>query len=240
MENASKALIIAGSVLLALIVIGAFILMFSNLNDYQEKNDTAIEQKQIVEFNNQFSTYDRKGLRGTDMLSLINRIIDYNARKTTEDIGFQKMEITIKGIDKNILQALRYDPSGLNLLINKSSYTQDNVSEIVKLPQEEIEKIYQKKYISQLVSNVSAFMDIYNSNLSTNQKIQEINDKRWLPKSVTAYRRGSIDSVKNDILIYYEYSQFKRTYFDSTGETKYDKNTGRITEMNFKCVGIGE
>ena len=37
MENASKALIMAGSVLLALIVIGAFILMLTNLNDYQKK-----------------------------------------------------------------------------------------------------------------------------------------------------------------------------------------------------------
>ncbi len=237
MENASKALIIAGSVLLALIVIGAFILMFSNLNDYQEKNDTAIEQKQIVEFNNQFSTYDRNGLRGTDMLSLMNRIIDYNSRKTTEDIGFQKMKITIKGIDKNILQALRYETSGSNLLIKKNTYTQDDLSEIVAKPQE-LERKYQKKYITQLVSNISNFMDIYNSSLSINQKIQEINEKKWLPKSVTTY--GNLDSIKNDILIYYEYSQFKRTYFDSTGETKYDKNTGRITELNFKCVGIGE
>lgn len=237
MENASKALIMAGSVLLALIIIGAFILMLTNLNDYQEKNDTTLQQQQIVEFNNQFSTYDRTGLRGTDMLSLMNRIIDYNSRKTTEDIGFQKMKITIKGLDKDILLALRYDISGTNLLIKKNTYTQDNLSEIVTKPQE-LEHKYQKKYIAQLVSNISNFMDIYNSSLSINQKIQEINEKKWLPKSVTTY--GSLDSVKNDILIYYEYSQFKRTYFDSTGETKYDKNTGRITELNFNCVGIGE
>lgn len=237
MENASKALIIAGSVLLALIVIGAFMLMLSNLTDYQDKNDTRVQQQQIVEFNNQFSTYDRIGLRGTDMLSLMNRIIDYNSRKTTEDIGFQKMKITIKGLDSNILQSLRYETSGNNLLIKKNTYTQDNLSEIVTKPQE-LERKYQKKYITQLVSNISKFMDIYNSSLSINQKIQEINEKKWLPKSVTTY--GSLDSVKNDILIYYEYSQFKRTYFDSTGETKYDKNTGRITELNFNCVGIGE
>lgn len=237
MENASKALIMAGSVLIALIVIGAFILMLNNLNDYQEKNDTIVQQQQIVEFNNQFSTYDRTGLRGTDMLSLMNRIIDYNSRKTTEDIGFQKMKITIRGIDREILQALRYDPSGPNLLIKKDTYTQENLSEIVTKPQA-LENKYQKKYISQLVSNISTFMDIYNSGASMNDKIQEINEKKWLPKTVTSY--GSLDSVKNDILIYYEYSQFKRTYFDSTGETKYDKNTGRIIEMNFKCTGIGE
>ena len=236
MENASKALIMAGSVLIALIVIGAFILMLTNLTDYQEKADTAIEQQQIVEFNNQFSTYDRTALRGTDMLSLMNKIIDYNNRKST-DIGFQKMNITIKGIDKGILQALRYDPSGANLLIKKNIYTQENLAEIVSKPQE-LENKYQKKYIAQLVSNISTFMDICNSSSSINQKIQEINEGRWLPKSITSY--GSLDSVKNDILIYYEYSQFKRTYFNSTGETKYDKNTGRIIGMNFNCVGIGE
>ncbi len=237
MENASKALIMAGSVLIALIVIGAFILMFNNLTDYQQKTEVTVEQQQIVEFNNQFSTYDRTGLRGTDMLSLMNRIIDYNNRKSTDDIGFHKMNITIKGIDKGILQALRYDPSGANLLIKKNTYTQENLTEVVSKPQE-LENKYQKKYIAQLVSNISTFMDIYNSSSSLNQKIQEINEKRWLPKSITSY--GSLDSVKNDILIYYEYSQFKRTYFDSTGETKYDKNTGRIIEMNFKCTGIGE
>lgn len=237
MENASKALIMAGSVLLALIIIGAFMLMLTNLTDYQEKTDTAIEQQQIVEFNNQFSTYDRTNLRGNDMLSLMNRIIDYNTRKTVEGIGFQKMKITIKGIDKKILEAIRYDTTGPNLLIKKNTYTQDNLSEIVAKPQE-LESKYQKKYIIQLVNNISKYMDIYNSGVSITEKIKKIDEQKWLPKTVTSY--GSIDSVKNDILIYYEYLQFKRTYFDSTGETKYDKNTGRIIEMNFNCVGIGE
>lgn len=237
MENASKALIMAGSVLLALIVIGAFMLMLTNLTDYQEKTGTVIEQQQIVEFNNQFSTYDRTNLRGNDMLSLMNRIIDYNTRKTVEGVGFQKMKIIIKGIDKKILEAIRYDTTGPNLLIKKNTYTQDNLSEIVAKPQE-LESKYQKKYIIQLVNNISKYMDIYNSGVSINQKIKKIDEQKWLPKTVTSY--GSIDSVKNDILIYYEYLQFKRTYFDSTGETKYDKNTGRIIEMNFNCVGIGE
>ena len=135
MENASKALIMAGSVLLALIVIGAFMLMLTNLTDYQEKTGTVIEQQQIVEFNNQFSTYDRTNLRGNDMLSLMNRIIDYNTRKTVECVGFQKMKIIIKGIDKKILEAIRYDTTGPNLLIKKNTYTQDNLSEIVAKPQ---------------------------------------------------------------------------------------------------------
>ena len=39
MENASKALIIAGSVLIALLVIGALMLMFNNLTTYQNAGE---------------------------------------------------------------------------------------------------------------------------------------------------------------------------------------------------------
>ena len=38
MENASKALIMAASVLIALVIIGAFMLMMSNLTDYQDQS----------------------------------------------------------------------------------------------------------------------------------------------------------------------------------------------------------
>ena len=36
MENASKALIMAGSVLIALMIIGALLLMFNSISNYQQ------------------------------------------------------------------------------------------------------------------------------------------------------------------------------------------------------------
>ena len=42
-----------------------------------------------------------------------------------------------------------------------------------------------------------------------------------------------IDELKEIVLKYYQFMQFKRAYFDCT-EVKYDKNTGRICEMNFE------
>ena len=38
MENASKALIMAGGILIALLVLGALLLMINNLSDYQKSN----------------------------------------------------------------------------------------------------------------------------------------------------------------------------------------------------------
>ena len=82
MENASKALIMAGSVLIALMIIGALLLMFNNLSSYQNTNNDNEMQAQIIEFNNQYETYNRDDVRGSDLYSLLNKVIDYNRRKS--------------------------------------------------------------------------------------------------------------------------------------------------------------
>ena len=56
MENASKALIMAGSVLIALMIIGALILTFSNITAYQETNTRSTRSSQMAEFNSQYET----------------------------------------------------------------------------------------------------------------------------------------------------------------------------------------
>ena len=57
MENATKALLIAAGVLIALVIVGAFMLMMSNLTDYQEKSYQSKADAQTTEFNNQYDTY---------------------------------------------------------------------------------------------------------------------------------------------------------------------------------------
>ena len=54
MENASKALIMAGSVLIALMIIGALLLMFNSLTSYQDTNTQGEREAQVIEFNNQY------------------------------------------------------------------------------------------------------------------------------------------------------------------------------------------
>ena len=48
MENASKALLMAAGVLIALIIIGALLLMFNNLSNYQETNTQNTRESQIA------------------------------------------------------------------------------------------------------------------------------------------------------------------------------------------------
>lgn len=172
MENASKALIMAGSILIALMIIGALVLMVNNLSSYQKVGEQNVREAQVVEFNNQFETYLRKNVRGSDMISLMNRIVDYNSRKTdTSEEKFQKMSIEITGIN---VDPLKYNQSDISLV--KSSYTQDNIGNLLTTVQN-IEKKYQVKYISALSANINEVMNSEN-------KVKEI-----LPKDLSNYRR---------------------------------------------------
>lgn len=75
MENTSKALIIAGSVLLAILLISFGIMVFNQAQDTSELND--MDQVEITSFNSKFIKYEGEQ-KGTDVKSLINEIIAVN------------------------------------------------------------------------------------------------------------------------------------------------------------------
>lgn len=79
MENASKALLMAGGILIALLVIGALVLMFGNLQDYQMKKNASIDQSEVADFNNQFEPYNKNNLTLMELKSVYNKITSNNA-----------------------------------------------------------------------------------------------------------------------------------------------------------------
>lgn len=217
MENASKALIIAGSVLIALLIIGALLLMFNSLSSYQEVQTQEVREAQVVEFNNQYETYLRNNVRGSDMISLMNRIIDYNARKANNsEENFQKMKISITSIKVN---DLKHDQDDTGII--KDNYTEGNIGDLLQEVQG-LESKYQSKYITALSANISKVKE-------SEDKVKEI-----FPESLWGNKDWR--EIKKDTASYYQYTQFKRVYFDCDIEaTKYDSHTGRIIEMKFKC-----
>lgn len=241
MENASKALIMAAGVLIAIVIIGAFMLMMSQLTDYQESSYKATADAQTTEFNNQYITYARTDVRGNDIVSLMNKIVDYNTRNTTE--GYTKMHITIKMNGHN--SELSYDTK--NRLVTRTEYDEETIQEIVGQPSQnstntirKIENQYGQKYVNQLASEISNIETIINDRTldTTTKKNQAFDEEEWLPKTASSY--GGVTQIYEDALIYYEYVQFKRAYFDCiTGSTRYDTDSGRIIGMEFECTGIG-
>lgn len=86
MENAAKALTIAGGIFIALMILGALILMFNNLSSYQNQNDATTKQTQITDFNNEFTPYDKPDLTLMELKSIYNKIVSHNTRNPEERI----------------------------------------------------------------------------------------------------------------------------------------------------------
>ena len=86
MENASRALVMAGGVLIALLVLGALMLMFNNLSVYQNQQDQNVKNDQIAEFNNQFIPYEKDNLTLMELKSVYNKIQSNNQRNPDRQI----------------------------------------------------------------------------------------------------------------------------------------------------------
>lgn len=80
MENASNALLMAGGILIALLIIGALVIMGANLQSYQNNNDDLTKLSQIAEFNNQFEPYNKDNLTLMELKSIYNKIESNNVQ----------------------------------------------------------------------------------------------------------------------------------------------------------------
>lgn len=73
MENASKALIIAGGVLIAILLLTLFTYLFSKMATGTSKIYDMMEQSEIAEFNQKFLNYKgRNDLTVQDVVTIIN------------------------------------------------------------------------------------------------------------------------------------------------------------------------
>ena len=108
MENAAKALLIAGGVLLALLVISSLVMLFTNLQDYQNKTDASVLETQIANYNNQFSLYNRDGLTLMELKSIYNKIESNNKEHPEFEIESNILDSSAKIINQPSLSICDY------------------------------------------------------------------------------------------------------------------------------------
>ena len=90
MENASKALIMAGGVLLGILLISLLLSVYTQMNKTQEESAKIQATKELAEFNAYYESYNKEVVYGAEILTLINK-----AKETNED----GITINIKVID---------------------------------------------------------------------------------------------------------------------------------------------
>lgn len=99
MENATKALLIAGGVLIALIIITMFILMFNRLSSMEKEQTEQTEMEQLAAFNAEYEAFNKKVMYGVDVITLINKV-EANNKKYLNNADYQ-IKILLNGIEIN-------------------------------------------------------------------------------------------------------------------------------------------
>lgn len=208
MENASKALIMAGGVLISLIIIGVLVVFFNNLSEWKNIEQSSEKTEQIVEFNKQYDAYARD-VYGSELLSIVNKINDYNKRESNNK-GYAKIELEVQisyDMDKNFFKKNTYNASSLK-------------AEVEKL-ENEVEKI----------GNIS-IKSASNSRIS--RKVSQLAKMRTIDIENLGFVKTDYNELVNQYNIYKTLlTEIKAKVFNYI-EFEYDKNTGRLTKMKYK------
>lgn len=139
MENASKALLMAGGVMLTMLVVSLLMYGWNLFSEYQAELDRIKEVENVAKFNQQFTNYERNDVQGYELLSLVNKVIDYNQRHSEDgtstgsaagnDGSYESVDIKIKmGSDLSNLRGTIYVPTKPALSTTKRSISDSNFS----------------------------------------------------------------------------------------------------------------
>ena len=206
MENATKALEMAAGVLMALLVLGLIVFAYNNVASLKNTQQDATKIEQSTDFNKDYEAYNKEGIYGSELLSLANKMEDYNSKYKTED-GYEKIDMSIDKITPYVNgEVFKYK--------SYSSYSdlKDNYNILLKkINNADITK--KGKKISYWANSSSELKSNFNE--TTNPTIEDMNDL------IKTYR--SLVDEQTDIA--------RKTFECKTVE--YDKNNGRITKMSF-------
>lgn len=92
MENASKALLMAGEILIGIIIISIFAWIFGKTQEFAEGYNENMNKQKIVAFNNQYTQYitnntdtDATYIYAEDVVTIANQARDWNETTPNED-----------------------------------------------------------------------------------------------------------------------------------------------------------
>lgn len=92
MENASKALIIAGAILLAILIISLGIMIYQQASGVV--NNNSMSEVDITSFNSKFTQYEGANIRGAQVNSLLDQIRTNNVTYQDDSSRQVSVEVT--------------------------------------------------------------------------------------------------------------------------------------------------
>ena len=244
MENVTKALLIAGGVLLAIMILSILVIFRGRLTGYFERQHESKIIEQDTKFNAKFENYNQETIRGNELISIMNKVVDYNTSIVGVKGDYDRivMSVDFKGYqnsDRNNFKYSAEDESIFRGIFSGNSLNNNgndtNLKRITDLPatvtsgtglsEDQLQKL--SANIQNIVLSDSATEDAKNTR---NKKLQSIIGKSNLSNSEL---NKLIEVTKK----YYQYTQLKRAMFKCT-EVNHntDKAGARVNGITFEIV----
>lgn len=135
MENASKALLIAGSVLIVILLIAFGVRIFNSTGDVGDQVDGTMQTTEVTMFNNKFLPYIGKNKSKNDALTLTNLIIasnstnnikirlGYNIKNTSGSYSYDTSYATTANVQSLCMQRISECDASKKFTIQIKGYT---------------------------------------------------------------------------------------------------------------------
>ena len=212
MENATKALTIAGGVLIAVMLAVLVTYVFTHWGNSQKMQQEEIDIQRVNDFNKSYLSYE-KVLYGSELLGLANKISDYNDSDDVNYSGYGKMGLSIKIVELS---------GSTDNLFSRGTY---NLNSINSKIQDVLDETTNSSDFKGKVSD-SQWETLAKASSSSQESFNEICEDIKVNTSLNKEKLR--DAAKE----YYKYIQFKRMKFKHTGTTFFDN--GRVKDMSFE------
>lgn len=251
MENITKALLIAAAVFLAMMILSLMVIGYNKISIYYKQQQELLSVEQMDKFNKQFQNYDRGDIRGNELISLMNKVIDYNTSQSYQvGTGYKPIKVTIT-IGSSYLDSFKYENRG-----NRNDLIKEKIENIVgdKASDANLIKITSTpdiikddavlkgitnlddtklKKLTMEISYILIDNSLSQAQIDENKRIRASIIKNILGIEVADQTPEKIAFIEDAVSKYYQYTQFKRAHFQCT-DMIHDTDTGRVVEMRFE------
>jgi hypothetical protein len=252
MENVTKALLIAAGILFAVLILSLLAMFGGQLSGYyaEQHNSKIIEQD--AKFNAQFENYNGQTIRGNEIISIMNKVVNYNTSiADMEKYDKVILSIDLKGYQNRANDNFKYSDSDTSIFqgkmsanILKNTATSDvNIRDVANISADLINELAsagisnisdaQLQALSADIQNIAIDSNAAQSlQITRNQKLQNILGKN----KANSLNVSQMNTLVNVTKSYYQYTQFKRAMFKCTGVQHNTSQNGRVIGMTFVIV----
>lgn len=233
MENATKALLISAGILISVMILSLVVIIWRQFSAYYQEKNNSVVAEQNAQFNSKFENYNGQTIRGNELISVMNKVINYNNTEAKME-GYDRIIISVDNLTKSHLKQFMYNPdtdsSIFTLPFSNTFNNDDNIKLVTDLPSKLISQSGIEKLTDEKMQKLSAeIFNILGDNISQrNKKIMGILGGSE-PSTLEYAKIGEITKK------YYQYTQFKRAMFKCTS-VEYNQSNGRVNAMKFEIV----